>query len=140
MSHEGAPPPPPPGQPGQPGQPGGPSGGYPGYGYQGPPPNHGSAVTSLVLGILSLVLCGFITGIPAMVMGRRVIREVRASNGTLGGEGLAQAGFWTGLVGTVLTCLSGLLVVGVFALGGTLSSTFEQTCSTVGPNGQSQSC
>jgi hypothetical protein len=137
MSHEGAPPPPPPGQPGQPGQPGGPSGGYPGYGYQGPPPNHGSAVTSLVLGILS---CGFITGIPAMVMGRRVIREVRASNGTLGGEGLAQAGFWTGLVGTVLTCLSGLLVVGVFALGGTLSSTFEQTGSTVGPNGQSHSC
>jgi hypothetical protein len=136
MSDEGAPPP----QPGQPGQPGGPYGGYPGYGYQGPPPNHGSAVTSLVLGILSLVMCGFFTGIPAMVTGRRVIRETRASHGTVGGEGLGQAGFWTGLVGTVLSCASGLLVVGVFALGGTLSSTFEQTCTSIGADGQSHSC
>ena len=131
MSHDGAPPPPPPQQPGP----------MPGPPYHAPPPpNHGSAVTSLVLGILSVVLCGLFTGIPAMVMGRRVTREVRASGGALGGEGLGQAAFWTGLVGTCLSCLSGLLVVGVFAFGGALSTTFEQTCTSVGANGQSSSC
>ena len=89
---------------------------YP-YAYVPPPPNHPQAVTALVLGILSLVLCGFFTGIPAMVLGRRVRRDVRASGGTVGGEGLGAAGFWTGLVGTFLSCGSALLVVAVFAVG-----------------------
>ena len=47
----------------------------PGYGapaYGPPPPNHPQAVTILVLGILSLVLCGFL-GIPAWVMGSAVL-------------------------------------------------------------------
>lgn len=123
-----------PGQPPYPQQPYG--GGY----YQQPPPNHPSAVTSLVLGILSLVMCGFFTGIPAMITGRRVIREVRASPGTYGGEGLGQAGFWTGLVGTVLTCLSGLLVVVVFAFGGVIHSTFQNTCTQVDQRGHQSSC
>jgi hypothetical protein len=129
MSEDGVPTPPQ--QPGPPPQ-------YPAY--LPPPPNHGSAVTALVLGILSIVLCGFFTGIPAMVMGRRVVREVRASGGAIGGEGLGQAGFWTGLIGTVLSCLSGLLVVGVFAFGGVVSSTFEQTCTSVGANADNGNC
>jgi Flp pilus assembly pilin Flp len=97
-------------------------------------------VTALVLGILSLVMCGLFTGIPAMVMGRRVTREVRASGGTLGGEGFGQAAFWTGLVGTCLSCLSVLLVVGVFAFGGVVSNTFETTCTQVDSNGQQTPC
>ena len=110
--------------------------GPPPYGaYQGPPPNHRSAVTALVLGILSVVLCGFVTGIPAMVMGRRVVREVRASGGTVGGEGLGQAGFWTGLVGTFLSCASGLLIVALFAFGGVTSSTFHTTCTSIDRHG-----
>src|SRR5690349_1960131 len=93
------------------------------------PPNHPSAVTSLVLGILSIVLCGLFTGIPAMVMGRRAIRGVRASAGRLGGEGLAQGGFWTGLVGTVWSAGATLLVLLILVFGGTLSSSFEQSCT-----------
>ncbi len=110
------------------------------YGGYVAPPNQKDAVTSLVLGIVSLVMCGFVTGIPAMILGRRAKREIEASGGALGGAGLATAGFVTGLIGTLLTCLTGLLVVGVFALGGTLSSTFEQTCTSLGTDGQSQSC
>lgn len=94
-------------------------------------PTAEGAVTSLVLGIVSIVLCGFLTGIPAMVMGRRAIKAIDASNGTYGGRGLAQAGFWTGLVGTVYTALIALLVIGVFAVGGTVSDSFGETCSTV---------
>jgi hypothetical protein len=128
MSEDGAPTP-----PQQPGPP-------PYVAYQPPPPNHGSAVTALVLGILSIVLCGFFTGIPAMVIGRRVVREVRASGGRIGGEGLGQAGFWTGLIGTLLSCLSGLLVVAVFAFGGVVSSTGDSTCHVTSQNGHSRPC
>jgi hypothetical protein len=96
-----------------------------------PPPTHPRAVPSLVLGILSLLLCGLFTGIPAMVLGRRAIREIRASGGTVGGEGLAQGGFWTGLVGTVWTGLVTLFVIAVFAFGGAVSSSFDQSCHTV---------
>jgi hypothetical protein len=128
MSEDGAPTPPtPPGQP-------------PYAAYPPPPPQHRSAVTALVLGILSIVLCGFFTGIPAMVMGRRVVREVRESGGRIGGEGLGQAGFWTGLIGTVLSCASAFLVVGVFALGGVVSSTGDSTCEVITPNGHSRPC
>jgi hypothetical protein len=96
-----------------------------------PPPTHPRAVPSLVLGILSLVLCGFFTGIPAMVLGRRVIRDVGASGGTVGGEGLAQGGFWTGLVGTAWAVLVTLVAVSVFDLGAIASTSVEQTCHTV---------
>ncbi len=128
MSEYGAPTP-----PQQPGPP-------PYGGYLAPPPNHGSAVTALVLGILSVVLCGFFTGIPAMVLGRRVVRDVRASGGTIGGEGLGQAGFWTGVVGTFLSCGSALLIVGLFAFGGVVSTTGNSTCHVVTQNGSSRPC
>jgi ABC-type Fe3+ transport system permease subunit len=98
------------------------------------PPNHPRAVPSLVLGILSLVLCGFFTGIPAMVMGRQALREIRASGGALGGEGMAKGGFWTGLVSTVWTGLVTAFVVVVFVFGAVLSDAFDTTCSSV--NGQ----
>ena len=104
---------------------------YP-YAYgAAPPQNHPQAVPSLILGILSIVLCGIFTGIPAMIMGRRALREIRASRGAMGGEGLAQGGFWTGLIGTVWTALVTVFVLAVFAFGGVVSSSFDQTCHTV---------
>ena len=67
-----------------------------------------------------------------MVMGRRALRDIRASRGVIGGEGLAQGGFWTGLIGTVWTALVTVFVLVVFAFGGVVSSSFDQTCHTVG--------
>lgn len=84
----------------------------------GPAQETPSAATwSLVLGILSLVLCGLFTGIPAMITGRNATREIDASGGQLGGRGLAQAGFITGLIGTLLTTLALLLIIVAFAIG-----------------------
>jgi hypothetical protein len=107
---------------------------YP-YAYgQSPPRNHPQAVPSLVLGILSIVLCGLFTGIPAMVLGRRALREIRGSHGTLGGEGMAQGGFWTGLIGTAWTALVTLFVLAVFAFGGAVHQQFHESCERiVGP-------
>jgi hypothetical protein len=107
------------------------------YGGYAAPQNHKDAVTSLVLGIVSLVMCGFVTGIPAMILGRRAKREIQASGGALGGEGMATAGFVTGLISTVIAGLAFVLVVLVFAFGGAISNTFEQTCTTVGSSQQS---
>jgi hypothetical protein len=96
-----------PGQPVQPVQPGQP--GQPGYGYSPQPygapmqfaPDHPKATTSLVLGILGLVLCSVLAPF-AWVMGKRTVGEIDASNGQLGGRGAAQAGYICGIIGTVL--------------------------------------
>lgn len=72
------------------------------------------AIAALVLGVLSVAgSCGFLTGVPAMVVGRRVMRAVDESGGRLGGKGLAQAGFWTGFAGTVIAVL--VITIGVVA-------------------------
>jgi uncharacterized membrane protein YjgN (DUF898 family) len=78
------------------------------YGY-GPPQDHPQSTTVLVLGILGLVMCQIISPI-AWVMGNRVVREIDASGGTLGGRANANAGRICGMIGTALIGL-GLLVV-----------------------------
>jgi hypothetical protein len=102
--------------------------------YAPPAPNHPAAVPALVLGILSVVMCGLFTGIPAIVMGRRATREIRADRTRFSGEGMAQAGFWTGVAGTALSALALVLIAGLFALGGTMHDEFQQTCRVISAN------
>jgi hypothetical protein len=75
--------------------------GPPGYGAPSPQ-SSGKATTSLVLGIASLVVCGLFTGIPAIVLGVKARREIRESNGQVGGDGLALGGIITGAIGTLI--------------------------------------
>jgi len=108
------PPPPPPEQP--PEQP--PYGNYPPNPYGAPPygfvaPDHPQAVTVLILGIVSVAVCGFVAPF-AWVMGNRVVREIDASNGQLGGRSQAQVGRIIGMVYTLLIGVA--LVIGVLAL------------------------
>lgn len=75
------------------------------------------AVLALVLGILSLVCCGFFAGIPAILLGRS---EMNASSQTPGAESnktMARIGLITGIVGTALSALVALAYVLIFALG-----------------------
>jgi hypothetical protein len=87
----------------------------PPYGYQPPPPNHPSATTAMVLGIIGLagiVTCGGITLLLspfAWITGAKATREIKASPGTYGGEGTATAGKIMGIIGTVL------LILGILA-------------------------
>lgn len=92
-----------------------PYGGYGGYGPTGvpwgPPPDHPQATTSLVLGILGLVLCQVLSPF-AWVTGGRTVREIDASGGRLGGRSNANAGRICGIVGTViLGCYLAVLVL-----------------------------
>ena len=64
-------------------------------------------MTALVLGLLSAVaLLGPLTGVPAMLLGRRAQREIHLSAGTLGGGSLAAGGWVAGLVGTLMWVLA----------------------------------
>jgi len=61
------------------------------------------AVWSLILGILSVVLCmGVLSGIPAVICGHLARAEIRRSSGSIGGSGMALAGLITGYIGTVM--------------------------------------
>ena len=100
--------------------------GYPEYPVA--PPSHGLAVAAMVVGIVCLALaCGYGVGLlgspVAWYLGRRAMREIDASQGRLGGRGMAQAGFVLGVIGTVLLGLLLVALVGVIAIsvGGGIS-------------------
>ena len=104
------------------------------YGYPGAPAaqeSSGKAVAALVLGILGLVMCGPFTAIPAIFFGRSAAREIDASQGRLGGRGLATAGLVLGIVGAVLAVVALLAVIVIFVFGGVVSHGFEESCSAV---------
>ena len=139
-----------PGQPGQPvgppsgpppGYPSGPPQGQPPYGSGYPPPSYqqgpgpqtpGGATTSLILGIASLVLCGPFTGIPAIILGVKARRQIRESNGRLGGDGLALGGLITGVIGTLLWLVVYAFVVFAVWLGAeTVDTIRDDICDDV---------
>jgi hypothetical protein len=68
----------------------------------------GLAITSLVLGIVSLICCGagVLTGIAAVITGHIARGRIRASAGMQGGAGLALAGLIMGYLSIVVTIVS----------------------------------
>jgi uncharacterized membrane protein YjgN (DUF898 family) len=94
-----------------------PGGGYPGGGYQQPPQDHPRAMTSLILGILGVVICGVLAPF-AWRIGKQTVTEIDASGGRLGGRGTAQAGYILGIVGTILLAFAVLFVLLALVLGG----------------------
>ncbi len=104
------PPPPPPPPPPLP-QP-------PGFGPGPSDAKNSLGVWALVLGILSVLCCGLVAGIPAIILGQKskqAAAEGMATNGTLG-----NVGFILGIVGTALQ-----LVWWIYALStGTWSTSF----------------
>lgn len=96
--------------------------GQPSYGQPGyPPRDHPQATTVLVLGILGLVLCQVLAPV-AWVMGNRVVNEIDAGMGQVGGRSSANAGRICGIVGTIMMIVAFVLVVGLFVLGAAVST------------------
>lgn len=142
----------PPGQPQQPPQqpPQVPYGGDPGWAQQSPPqppqagaygaqppgaygspPPYGSwapqdhprAMTSLILGIVGLLLCQLVSPF-AWVMGKRAIDEIDANPQMYGGRSTAVAGWILGIIGTVIIGLAlvFLVIVVIIAVAGISTS------------------
>ncbi|HEX5090372.1 MAG TPA: DUF4190 domain-containing protein [Nocardioides sp.] len=98
MSYDSPPPPPPPPPP-----------------YAAAPANHPRATLILVLGILSIPCCGLFTGIPAIILGNTARKEIAASGGTIGGQGLVNAGYICGIIGTVLSVVGIIINIAIRA-------------------------
>jgi hypothetical protein len=83
-----------------------------------PPPagsaSSGLAVTSLVLGILSIIPCSVLTGLPAIITGHIARSKIKNSAGALGGGGMALAGL-------IMGYLSLAFVVFYLAVGASLA-------------------
>jgi uncharacterized membrane protein YjgN (DUF898 family) len=88
--------------------------------YQAPA-NHPQAVTVLILGILGLVLCQVLAPF-GWVMGNRVVAEIDASAGAVGGRDLANIGRILGIIGTILLVIGVVAFIGFFVLGGILAA------------------
>lgn len=78
-------------------------------------PHRGGLI--LTLGILSLVVCGFL-GIPAWIMGAADLKEIRAGRMDVAGLGTTQAGMVLGIVACVLMIILIPLSCMFGALGG----------------------
>jgi hypothetical protein len=86
------------------------------------PPNSGLAVTSLIAGIASILLCGLggIGSLVAIICGHKATSRIDRSGGTEGGRGMAVAGLIMGYISLVLAvifymALFASLVMPVFA-------------------------
>jgi hypothetical protein len=90
-------------------------------------PTEGKANLSLILGIIAIVTSccyiGFIVGIPAMILGGLSRRDIRRSNGALGGAGNALAGMITGGIGAAIN----LVQIGFVVFGAILGATSKPT-------------
>jgi hypothetical protein len=72
--------------------------------------DHPLAMNVLVWGILGVCCCG-VGGPIAWIRGRRVLRDIAASGGTMGGRSAALVGYVLGIISTLNTVL--FMVVGV---------------------------
>ena len=80
--------------------------GYPALRPQERPAGHHLAVLRIGGTVFGLLCClGIGATIAAIIVGLRSKKKIAASGGALTGEGLAQAGFIIGIVGTVLIVL-----------------------------------
>ncbi len=74
-----------------------------------PPPSDGAAagqsktlaIVSLVLGVFSILCCGFLSGIPAVIVGIMARGRAKKDPIAYGGSGLALVGIIAGILGTI---------------------------------------
>ena len=87
-----------------------------------PLPTSTLSLASLMMGILSWIFLPVVGGIIAVITGHMAKKEIRQSDGLLGGDGLATAGLVLGYSNLALGLCGCLIVlfmvlVGAFSLG-----------------------
>lgn len=80
------------------------------------PPSSSMAIVSLIAGILGLTLFPLLGSIVALITGSMARKEIAASRGALGGEGLAKAGVILGWIGVGLSVIGCCVAAAVFVL------------------------
>lgn len=75
------------------------------------------AIVALVMGILSITCTGFLTGIPAIILGLMEIRAIKAGLAPHTGDQMAKVGLALGIVGTILMALAILVTIAFIVFG-----------------------
>ncbi|CAI9399700.1 DUF4190 domain-containing protein [Nocardioides sp. T2.26MG-1] len=94
----------------------------PSYNWAPKPPEHPSATTAMVLGLIGLVgilVCGGLTLVIspfAWVIGGRALREIDANPAAYSGREMASAGRVMGIVGTGLLALGLVVALAILVL------------------------
>lgn len=98
--------------------------------YQQPPPIHqpqnfarpasggstsGRAMASAGLAVLSLFCCGFLSGLPAAVLGWLEIQAIKEGKSSPDGMMFAQIGLWGGIIGGIIGTILGFIGLLIFA-------------------------
>lgn len=94
---------------------GGPAGAVaaPGYGYRAAPSTNSMAILSVVLGGVSILFCLLFVGPIGLWAGLRARKEIAASGGTQGGDGLALAGVIISGIATALFAIGALSLISI---------------------------
>ena len=79
------------------------------------------ALWSLILAIVSFVVCGIFASIPAIILGSMAKKEIQASGGALTGDGLAKAGVILGWINIVISILAILVFIIMAIVGAGMS-------------------
>ncbi len=77
----------------------------------------GLSIASLVLGILSIPCCSFLTGIPAIICGHIARAQIKKSEGRLSGAGMALSGLIMGYVSLLLIPILAALLFPAVSIG-----------------------
>jgi hypothetical protein len=98
----------------------------------------GQSIASLVLGILSLLMFGLITGIPAVICGHIAKSKIKADPENLKGDGQALAGLILGYISigvSILMAIAIMAAVAIPLLSGSMSCAAategQAGCSTI---------
>ena len=105
------------------------------YDYQGsrytPTKTSGKAIASLIAGIIGWILLPYIGAFVAIYYGHKAKREIRESEGTLTGDGLATVGLVLGYSVLVVGALAICIILGVTILGTEIAETFSDISTEI---------
>lgn len=86
------------------------------------PPNGGGnsnrAMLAAGLAVAGLFCCGFLTGIPAAIMGWLELQAINEGKSSPDGKMMAQVGLWLGIAGTIINAIANIFIFILLSLGG----------------------
>ena len=87
-----------------------------------PQPTAGKATAALVVALVGLVVCYPIGGIAALMLASQARRQIRESEGRLGGEGMVKWARIIGIAEITLGVIAILTIIAITFLGGSESA------------------
>lgn len=76
------------------------------------------ATQSAILAVVALLCCGFLTGIPAAILGWLEIQAIKEGKSSPDGMMMAQIGLWLGIGGTIINAIINFIFMLMMMAGG----------------------